>query len=67
VRRGQFHIYAVRTIDEGMEVLSGVEAGERKEDGTYPEGSINFLVNKRLTEMAGRLKGFYGAEERREH
>ena len=67
VRRGQFHIYAVKTIDEGMEVLSGVEAGERKEDGTYPEGSINFLVNKRLTEMAGRLKGFYGAEERREH
>jgi lon-related putative ATP-dependent protease len=65
VRRGQFHIYAVKTIDEGIEVLTGVEAGERKEDGTYPEGSINFLVNKRLTEMAGKLKGFYGAEEKK--
>jgi predicted ATP-dependent protease len=63
VRQGQFHIYAVKTIDDGIEVLTGVEAGERKEDGAYPEGSINFLVNKRLTEMAGKLKGFYGAEE----
>jgi predicted ATP-dependent protease len=63
VRRGQFHIYAVKTIDDGIEVLTGVEAGERKEDGAYPEDSINFLVDKRLTEMAGKLKGFYGAEE----
>ena len=67
VQRGQFHIYAVKTIDEGIEVLSGVEAGQRREDGTYPEGSINFLVSKRLTEMAEKLKGFYGAEERKGH
>jgi predicted ATP-dependent protease len=59
VRQGQFHIYAVRTIDEGMEVLSGVSAGERGEDGSYPEGSINYLVSQRLKQMAESLKGFY--------
>ncbi len=66
VRRGQFHLYSVKTIDEGIEVLTGVEAGERRDDGTYPEGSINFLVNKQLTEMAEKLKGFQapGAEEK---
>lgn len=66
VRQGQFHIYAVKTIDEGIEVLTGVETGPRREDGTYPEGSINFLVNRRLTEMAEKLKAFYGPEKRRE-
>jgi lon-related putative ATP-dependent protease len=66
VRQGQFHIYAVKTIDEGIEVLTGVEAGQRKGDATYSEGSINFLVNRRLTEMAEKLKAFYGPEKRRE-
>ncbi len=67
VRQGQFHLYSVKTIDEGIEVLTAVEAGQIEEDGTYPEGSINFLVNKRLTEMAEKLKGFQaaGAEEKK--
>ena len=68
VREGKFHIYAVSTIDEGIEVLTGVEAGERTEDGTYPEGSINYRVDKQLKEMAVKLKHFYGpaAEEKKE-
>lgn len=61
VRRGQFHIYAVKTIDEGMGIISGVPGGERK-DGSYPEGSINCLVSQRLKEMAQGLKGFYSPE-----
>ncbi len=65
VRDGKFHIYAVKTIDEGIEVLTGIAAGERREDGTYPEGTINFLVDKQLKEMAERLRGFY-AEEKKE-
>jgi len=65
VRQGQFHIYAAKTIDEGIEILTGVPAGKRQEDGTYPEGTINYLVDKRLKEMAERLKGFY-AEEKKE-
>ena len=65
VRSGQFHIYSAKTIDEGIEVLTGIPAGEKQEDGTYPEGTINFLVDKQLKEMAERLKGFY-AEEKKE-
>jgi len=65
VRSGQFHIYTAKTIDEGIEVLTGIPAGEKREDATYPEGTINFLVDKRLKEMAERLKGFY-AEEKKE-
>ncbi|MEN6621658.1 MAG: AAA family ATPase [Smithella sp.] len=65
VRKGLFHIYSAKTIDEGIEILTGVPAGERQKDGTYSEGSINFLVDKQLREMAERLKGFY-AEEKKE-
>jgi len=60
VTQGQFHIYAVRTVDEGIEVLTGVVAGERRPDGSYPEGSINYLMDERLSELAQGLKDFYG-------
>ncbi|MBI2836547.1 MAG: AAA family ATPase [Chloroflexi bacterium] len=65
VRQGKFHIWAARTIDEGIEILTGIPAGERQSDGTYPEGTINQLVDKELREMATRLRTFY-AEERKE-
>jgi len=58
IRRGLFHIYPVKTINEGIEVLTGVKAGERRPDGTYEEGTINQLVQKRLSEMAERIKEF---------
>ena len=48
VRAGKFHIYAVSTIDEGIEVLTGVAAGTRNGDGSYPEGSVNDQVQKKL-------------------
>jgi len=48
VKAGKFHIYAVGNIDEGIEVLTGVNAGERQSDGTYPEGSVNDRVQKKL-------------------
>lgn len=66
VRKGQFYIYSARTIDEGIEILTGVPAGTRQEDGTYSEGTINYLVDKRLKDMAERLKGFYAEEEKKE-
>jgi predicted ATP-dependent protease len=59
VRQGQFHIYSARTIDEGIEVLTGVSAGKKRKDGAYPRSTINYLVDKRLREMAERLKNFY--------
>lgn len=58
VRHGKFHIYAVKTIDEGIEVLTGVPAGERQTDGSYLDGTVNYLVDKRLQELAESLRGF---------
>ena len=54
VRDGEFRIYAASTIDEGIEVLTGVEAGELNSDGEYPEGTVHHLVEQRLREMARR-------------
>lgn len=51
---GQFHIYPVETIDEGIELLTGVEAGERGDDGDYPYDTVNHRVQRRLKEMARR-------------
>ncbi|MDQ1279230.1 MAG: hypothetical protein QG670_490 [Thermoproteota archaeon] len=58
VRIGKFHIYSAKTIDEGIEILTGVKAGKRQSDGTFEEGTINYKIDKRLREMAERLKEF---------
>jgi predicted ATP-dependent protease len=63
VREGKFHIYSARTIDQGIEILTGVPAGEKQEDGSYSEGSVNSQVRKHLKEMAERLKNFYSEEK----
>jgi predicted ATP-dependent protease len=52
VHAGKFHIYAVSTIDEGIEVLTGIPAGERKRDGGYPADSVNERVQKKLLHYA---------------
>ncbi len=52
VKDGKFHIYSVSTIDEGIELLMGIPAGKTNEDGSYPEGSINYLADKKLEELA---------------
>jgi lon-related putative ATP-dependent protease len=61
-REGKFTIYPVNTIDEGIEVLTGKKAGVRKADGTFEEGSINFLVDQRLRQMAMTMKEFQTPE-----
>jgi lon-related putative ATP-dependent protease len=66
VRDGKFHLWAVRTVDEGIELLTGVPAGEQQADGRYPEGTVHFLVDARLRENAQRLKEFGAPGERRE-
>jgi len=60
VSKGKFHIYPVKTIDQGIEILTGKKAGKRKADGTYPKGSINRLVDDKLKELAEGLKNFAG-------
>jgi predicted ATP-dependent protease/nitrogen regulatory protein PII-like uncharacterized protein len=59
IKQGQFHIYSVKTIDEGLEILTGVPAGERGPDGSYPEGTVNGLVEKRLRELHQSMRGYY--------
>jgi lon-related putative ATP-dependent protease len=58
VRDKKFHVYPVRTIDEGIEILTGVKAGKRLHDSTFEEGTVNDRVDKRLKEMAENLKKF---------
>jgi lon-related putative ATP-dependent protease len=62
VREGKFRVYPVKTLDQGIEILTGMKAGERREDGTFEEGSVNDLVDKQLKQYAENLKKF-GAEE----
>ncbi len=56
VEDGTFHIYAVGTVDEGMEILTGLEAGRKGPDGTYPEGTINGRVDRKLRELGEGLR-----------
>ena len=58
VKAGKFHIYSVKTIDEGIEVLTGVDAGKRQLDGTFEKNTVNYLVDQRLRKMAEKLKEF---------
>lgn len=48
VRKGKFHIYAVTTIDEGIEILTGVPAGKKDKNGKFPLGTINYLAQEKL-------------------
>jgi len=58
VREGKFHIYAVKTIDEGIEILTGMKAGSRRSDGTFEENSVSQKVDEKLKAMAEKLKEF---------
>ncbi len=64
VREGRFHIWSVETIDQGIEILTGVPAGERQDDGSYPEGSVNALVGQRLRDMLENMKKFSGPSDK---
>jgi lon-related putative ATP-dependent protease len=52
VEEGQFNIYAIQTIDEGMEILTGKKMGKRDTEGQFPEGSINYMVEQKLNHFA---------------
>jgi lon-related putative ATP-dependent protease len=58
VTAGQFHIYPVETIDQGIEILTGLTAGERDETGRFPAGSINQQVEARLIALAEAWRAF---------
>ena len=65
VEGGRFHVYAVETIDQGIALLTGLEAGEMNENGAFPEGSLNELVEQRLAAWAERARRFSQAKEQK--
>ncbi len=64
IRQGKFAIYSVGSVDEGIEILTGVKAGKRLEDGKFEEGSINGRVQKRLEQLAKVMRDF-GKDEKK--
>ena len=58
VRAGDYNVYAVDTVDQAIDLLTGEDAGERRPDGSYPEGSINARVDNRLREMGEAMRHF---------
>jgi len=64
VKQGKFHIYPVKTIDEGIEILTGIKAGERKNDGTFEKDTVNYLVDEELKRLAASWKTFTGPAEK---
>jgi len=61
VEAGQFHIYPVGHIDHCLELLTGKPAGERCENGEFPEGSVNNKIRERLLDFAEKLHAFGSA------
>ncbi len=58
VASGKFHIFPISTVEEGIEILTGVRAGGRDSNGAFEPGTVYALVDRRLHEMAATLKGF---------
>lgn len=52
VKNGLFHIYSISTIEEGIEVLTGVPAGKKDKNGNFPAGTVNYLVHEKLKKYA---------------
>ena len=52
VKNKKFHIYSVSTIEEGIEVLTGVPAGKKDKNGKFPAGTVNYLVYEKLKKYA---------------
>jgi predicted ATP-dependent protease len=65
VAKKKFHVYPVKTIDEGIEILTGVPAGEPDTNGDYPKNTVHNLVHAKLGELAAGLKKF-GEDEDKE-
>ncbi|MCA9930515.1 MAG: AAA family ATPase [Anaerolineales bacterium] len=63
VSANQFHIWPVHTIDEGIEILTGKTAGKRREDGSYPEGTLHCAVQTHLRHLAEELNKFGDSDD----
>lgn len=52
VEKGRFHIYPIETIEEGIEILSGIETGKIQDNGRYPEGTVFYKIDEKLAQYA---------------
>jgi len=59
IKEGKFHVYAVKTIDEGLEILTGKTAGEADASGAFPKDSVNYLIAKRFGELNDSMRGYF--------
>jgi ATP-dependent Lon protease len=64
VEEGKFHIFPVNSIDQGVEILTGIKAGDKKEDGGFEEETVNFLVDQELGRLAKSWKTFAAEEDK---
>jgi predicted ATP-dependent protease len=62
-KSGNFHIYTVATIDEGLDVLTGVAAGERHEDGSFPACTVYHAVESQLAEFRKKARDHAGFDD----
>jgi predicted ATP-dependent protease len=60
---GQFHVYAVNDVDQAMEILTGLRAGEAGPDGAFPDGTVNQRVSSRLADLAEKRRKLSSKEE----
>ncbi len=60
IRDERFHVYGVKTIEEGLGILTGVEAGTKGADGSYPEGTVNAKAAQRLRELNDNMRHYFG-------
>ena len=58
IKNEKFNIFSVKTIDEGMELLTGMAMGTRDENGEYPEGTLNYLIEEKLERFASIRKQY---------
>jgi len=64
IQKGKFHVYALRTVDEGIALLTGAPAGEPLPGGGFAEGTVNHRVDGRLLELARKIRDFMPPEPR---
>jgi lon-related putative ATP-dependent protease len=64
IKNGDFCVHAVKTIDEGIELLTGRRAGNQLADGTYPPGTVYYLVDEKLRAFSKRYREIVAAPEK---
>ena len=58
ISNGRFHVWAVETVNEGIELLTGKPAGEKDKEGQYPSGTIHYAIQQRLNRLAVDLAAY---------